>query len=280
MTTLIHTPQEIAQQIKQWRREGLRIGFVPTMGALHAGHLSLIEIARQQAGRVVVSIFVNPLQFGPEEDFDHYPRHEARDAAKLSSMAVEVLYLPKAEAMYPPGYATSIHIEKLGDMLCGKMRPGHFDGVATVVAKLFMQVLPDIAVFGEKDYQQLQIIRRMTEDLHLPVQIISGATMREPDGLAMSSRNQYLTAEERKIAPKLQAKLQEVAARLQANPQQVTSVLEDARNALLKSGFSRVDYFELCDAETLEALTALDRPARLLAAAWLGKTRLIDNVGL
>lgn len=279
MTTLIHTPQEMIRQSQEWKRSGQQISLVPTMGALHAGHFSLIEQARRQADRVVVSIFVNPLQFGPDEDFSRYPRHEAKDTARVTAMGTDVLYLPKAEAIYPPGFATRVHIEGLGDRLCGTFRPGHFDGVLTVVLKLFLQVAPHLAIFGEKDYQQLQIIRRMVADWNIPVEIQAAPTLREGDGLAMSSRNEYLTPEERTIAPRLYVVLRETAKEL-AGGVAVSAALESAKVDLIAAGFTKLDYLELCDAETLEPLAELKTPARLLAAAWLGQTRLIDNVAV
>jgi pantoate--beta-alanine ligase len=280
MTKILHTKQELTTQIAQWRQKGSSIGFVPTMGALHAGHLSLLAQARDYAEKTVASIFVNPLQFGPNEDFDRYPRHETRDIARLASMGVDAIYLPKAETMYPQGFATTITVAALGDVLCGAARPGHFDGVATVVAKLLLQVMPEVALFGEKDYQQLQIIRRMVKDLDLPVQIIGCTTIREADGLAMSSRNQYLSKEDRAIAPALYATLQATAKEIQQTPHATAALLAEGANALTHAGFSKVDYLTLCDAETLQPLNAPDRPARLLAAAFLGKTRLIDNIAV
>lgn len=280
MIKIIHTPQELAALLADWRGRKTRIGLVPTMGALHAGHLSLLAQAKENADRVIASIFVNPTQFGPNEDLDKYPRHETRDIAKLDAMGVHAVYLPKTEVMYPAGYATTIHVAGVSEGLCGAKRPGHFDGVATVVAKLLLQVLPDVAVFGEKDYQQLRVIRRMVLDLNIPVSILSGATMREEDGLAMSSRNQYLSAEERAVAPKLYEILQRTKSQLNRQPDAVEKVLKSALEELLASGFAAVDYLELCDAENLQPLWGLTRPARLLAAAYLGKTRLIDNIAV
>jgi pantoate--beta-alanine ligase len=280
MTKIIHTPQDLIAQVAVWRAAKARIGLVPTMGALHAGHLSLIAQARESAEKVIVSIFVNPTQFGPDEDFDQYPRHETRDIAKLTAMNVDAIYLPKVNSMYPEGFATSVHVTGISEGLCGAHRRSHFDGVATVVTKLLLQAMPDIAIFGEKDYQQLQVIKRVVADLNIPIKILSGATMREDDGLALSSRNQYLSADERKIAPLLQAMLQETAIKIQAEPLQVAALLQAGREKLIVSGFEFVDYMELCDAGNLQPLQIWNQPARLLAAAYLGKTRLIDNIAV
>ncbi len=280
MTKVVHILQDLSSLVASWKEQGQKIALVPTMGALHAGHLSLIELARQQADKVIVSIFVNPMQFGPNEDLDKYPRHEVRDTEKVTSMHVDALYLPKVDAIYPAGFSTTIHVAGLSERLCGQFRPGHFDGVATVVAKLLLQSGCDVAVFGEKDYQQLQIIRRLVSDLNIPVEIVAGATMREADGLAMSSRNEYLALQERKIAPKLHAVLQELAEQLKKEKAKVAELLDAARLKLLDSGFTKLDYLELCDANNLESLSELDRPARLLVAAHLGKTRLIDNIAV
>lgn len=280
MTKIIHTTQELSALRAEWRSQKAKVGLVPTMGALHAGHLSLIPQVREQVEKVVVSIFVNPTQFGPNEDFARYPRHEARDITKLTSMGVDAIYLPKAEAMYPKGYATVVHVAGLGEGLCGPLRPGHFDGVATVVAKLLIQVMPDVAIFGEKDYQQLQVIRHMAKDLNLPVKILDGATIREKDGLAMSSRNQYLSDAERVVATALFRILQQTATALRAQPEAVEALLVAGEKALFTAGFQSVDYLQLCDAETLKPLGRLEGKARLLVAAYLGKTRLIDNIAV
>lgn len=279
----LQNPQELRALLDHWRRHAHRIAFVPTMGALHAGHLSLVAAARQQCDAVVASIFVNPLQFGAGEDFTRYPRAPEEDAALLRDAGVDLLYTPGVAEMYPDGFATTLHMEgHLTSTLCGAHRPGHFDGVATVVAKLFHQVQPEIAFFGEKDYQQLCVIRRLVRDLDMPVEVVGVPTVREADGLAMSSRNRYLTDSERAIAPELYASLlwaQEriFAARLFV---EVAAVLEEARRALKATGFSRVDYFVLLDEDTLLPPTRLEqiRHCRLFAAALLGKARLIDNL--
>jgi pantoate--beta-alanine ligase len=254
-----------------------RVALVPTMGALHAGHLALVEEARRQADRVVASIFVNPLQFGANEDLDRYPRQEREDARLLDQAGCDLLWIPTAEQMYPPGFATTVSVAGLTDRWEGEVRPGHFDGVATVVTKLFTCVQPEIGVFGEKDYQQLAVIRRMALDLELGVEIVGFPTVRDEDGLALSSRNAYLSEDQRARAVALPRALFAAAEAIAAS-EPVDAVLEKAKRALLDAGFDRVDYFALVDAATLEPL---ERPAgrmRLLAAARLGKTRLLDNV--
>jgi pantoate--beta-alanine ligase len=258
------------------------IALVPTMGALHEGHLTLVREARARAPVVAVSIFVNPTQFGPNEDLAAYPRQLAEDARLLEAEGVDLLWAPPVEEVYPDGFATRVSVSGLSDTLCGASRPGHFDGVATVVAKLFAQVLPDLALFGEKDWQQLAVIRRMARDLDLTQphaeRILGVPTVREADGLAMSSRNRYLAADDRERAAVLPVALRKAAAAIAAGAD-VAQVLDMTRAALLAGGFTGVDYVELADAETLEPLAALgDRPARLFAAARIGGTRLIDNM--
>jgi len=249
------------------------------MGALHAGHLALVAAAQAQCQRVVVSIFVNPKQFGPREDFSAYPRPEADDLAKLAAANADLAYIPTPEEIYPEGFATTVGVVGVSEGLCGAHRPGHFDGVATVVAKLFTQVAPDVAFFGEKDYQQLLVVRRMARDLDLPVDIVGVPTVREPDGLALSSRNVYLSAEERRIAPNLHRLMREAAAAI-AQGGTPGGILARAIMALGEAGLM-VEYLELRDAETLAPLTEPPaRPARLLAAVHLGRTRLIDNLSV
>lgn len=264
-----------------WSLDGQRIGLVPTMGALHEGHLSLIRLAKTRADRVVASLFVNPTQFAPHEDFAAYPRDEKRDAALLAEAGCDLLYAPTVDAIYPSGFATTVSVAGLTDCLEGEFRPGHFAGVATVVAKLLIQAAPNVAVFGEKDFQQLQVIRRLTHDLDLPVEIIAAPIARDADGLALSSRNAYLSAEQRKIAPALCRILAETA-RVIAGGETIAASEEAGRAALLSAGFSDVDYLETRDPNTLDRLGPgrLDRSARLLCAAHLGRTRLLDNLAV
>ena len=273
----IHDRAALHQALKLFRDAGETIALVPTMGALHDGHLALVADARRRADRVVVSIFVNPRQFGPNEDFDAYPRRAEADSAKLDAAGVDLLWMPSVDEMYPAGFATNISVAGLPDRLCGAARPGHFDGVATVVAKLFNQVRPDIAIFGEKDWQQLAIIRRMAADLDMALDIVGFPTQREDDGLALSSRNAYLTDAERAAAIALPRALGHAARALEAG-EDSAAVLTGVAPALLKAGFSAVDYVELVDAVTLEPVQTIVRPARLLAAARIGKARLIDNL--
>ncbi len=259
------------------RKDGHRVAMVPTMGALHAGHLALVREAREQASRVIVSIFVNPTQFAPGEDLDAYPRTEAADIARLTPLGVDVVFAPNANEMYPQGFATEIAVGGPAHGLETDFRPHFFKGVATVVAKLLAAGRPDIAIFGEKDYQQLLVIRQMVRDLNLGIEIRGGTTVREDDGLALSSRNAYLSAEERATARVLPATLKTVIDRLNAGADPATT-LGDGRAALEVAGFT-VDYLALRDAETLAAIdTPGDRPMRVLAAARIGTTRLIDNM--
>jgi pantoate--beta-alanine ligase len=259
------------------RRDGGTVALVPTMGALHAGHMALVREARRQADHVVASVFVNPTQFGPNEDLSLYPRREAEDAAMLEREEVALLWAPDAATMYPGGHATSVQVSGVAEGLDGAARPGHFTGVATVVLKLFNQVQPDVALFGEKDYQQLAVIRRMAADLDLPIRIAGVPTQRDADGLALSSRNVYLTEQERRAARALPRALLG-AARAIGGGTCVAEALAAARNQLEQAGFDPIDYVALCDPETLEPIDRLEAPGRLLAAAKIGRTRLIDNV--
>jgi pantoate--beta-alanine ligase len=261
------------------RAGGKSLALVPTMGALHAGHLKLITEGRRVADRVAATIFVNPLQFGVNEDLDRYPRQEEKDAAMLEASGCDLLWLPQSVEIYPPAFATAVSVKGVSDRWEGEARPGHFDGVATVVAKLLSAVRPDIALFGEKDFQQLAVIRRMTQDLQLGVEILGVPTVRDEDGLALSSRNAYLSPDERERALALPQALNEAAkAILSGTP--VGEVLSRAKERLTSAGFSRIDYLALVDAMTLEPLDEPGGPMRLIAAATIGKTRLIDNIAV
>src|SRR5579883_2458008 len=275
----VHDIAALRATIGDFRARGETVALIPTMGALHEGHLALVRAGRKSCRRTVVSIFVNPTQFGPHEDFRAYPRDEAGDLAKLRAARVDVLFMPAVAEMYPAGFSTTVSVGGLSEGLCGDFRPGHFAGVATVVSKLLIQALPDVALFGEKDYQQLMVIKRLARDLDIPVRIAGVPTVREADGLAMSSRNWYLTPQERAAAPALYRVLSGIAGRL-AGGAAAAPLLAEGRAALAAAGFEPVQYLALCDAETLAPLARADRPARLLAAAYLGKTRLIDNVAV
>lgn len=272
--------QELREAIKALRTQGKRIAFVPTMGALHAGHLALVKEGRKHAGAVVVSIFVNPTQFGPNEDFAVYPRTENQDIAALRKAGVDIAWLPGIMDLYPSGTATDIRAPGHMDVLCGASRPGHFDGVATVVKRLFEAVKPDVALFGEKDYQQLAMIRLLVKEYRIPIDIIGVPTVREADGLAMSSRNVYLSVEERRKAPLLHQTLIAIKHGIEDGERDPASMLALARKELEQEGFG-IEYLELRDAVTLEEVTPpLLHPARLFIAARLGKTRLIDNMAV
>lgn len=269
----------LREVLSKLRETKARIGLVPTMGALHAGHMHLVETAMAQCDAVVVSIFVNPTQFGEGEDLDAYPRQEAADAALLETAGVGLVWAPAVDQIYPEGFATNVSVSGVSAGLCGGSRPGHFDGVATVVAKLFNQVRPDSAFFGEKDYQQLAVIRRMARDLDFTHDIVGVPTVRDPDGLALSSRNAYLTPEQRSQATALPDVMRNAAEAI-AKGGDIASILSDAEAQLLGSGFHKVDYLELRDAETLDNIAIFDDPARLLVAAHIGSTRLIDNISV
>ena len=268
---------DLRARVAAWKREGLRVGFVPTMGNLHAGHFSLVELARRHAERVVVSVFVNPTQFGPGEDFDRYPRTPEADAAGLAEAGADAVWMPSVETMYPHGADAAVQVRVPGvtEVLEGAHRPGHFDGVATVVARLLNQVQPDVAVFGRKDYQQLAVIRYLVEDLAMPVRIEAGATLREADGLAMSSRNQYLSPAQRQVAPTIHATLEWMRqSAVEGNP--LASIESGARDRLEQSGFA-VDY-AVVRTPGLACTDAGGGPRVALIAARLGATRLIDNL--
>ena len=276
---IIRGLSDLGPALLPWREAGQTIALVPTMGALHAGHMALVEAAKKAANCVVTSIFVNPLQFGPTEDLDRYPRQEAEDAALLEQHGCDLVWLPTADQLYPPGFATSISVSGVSERWDGAARPGHFAGVATVVAKLFTSVRPDLAFFGEKDFQQLAVIRRMEADLGLGVAIRGVPTVRDADGLALSSRNAYLNPDERTRALALPRALGQARdAILGGEP--VEAVLDDARRSLSDAGFSRIDYVALVDAATLEPLDAATGEMRLIAAAVIGSTRLIDNISV
>ncbi len=272
--------EALREAVAAYRQAGERIALVPTMGALHDGHMALVEAAKRAANRVIVSIFVNPKQFGPNEDLAKYPRKEAADSRMLTNAGVDVLWMPPVEVVYPEGFATNVSVSGVSEVLEGAHRPGHFDGVATVVSKLFNQVQPDVALFGEKDWQQLAVIRRMTADLNLPIEIQSVVTQRDDDGLALSSRNAFLMPEDRARAVALPRALG-AAAKAIVDGGDVEAALAQARDTLAAAGFD-VDYVALADAGTLEAVTVHEagRPLRLLAAARIGSTRLIDNIAL
>lgn len=271
------TPAEMRAWAASRRRQGEGIALVPTMGALHEGHLSLVRLARARAGLCVVSIFVNPLQFGPAEDLSRYPRDEAGDRAKLQAEGVDVLYMPSPEAMYGEGFQTTVEVAEVTRELCGAGRPGHFRGVTTVVAKLFNSVSPDVAVFGEKDYQQLVAVRRMASDLDFGIEILGGPIVREADGLAMSSRNVYLSPEEREAARALSRSLHAAADICRAGERDAASLLERVRAVLAEEPLLEVEYAAIVDADSLCPVERIDGDARLALAARVGKTRLIDN---
>ena len=278
----IVTRSEDMQRVSlEYKRQGKTVGFVPTMGYLHEGHTSLINIARKHADIVVVSIFVNPIQFGPSEDYDRYPRDIERDKEILEKMGVDVMFYPSVDDMYPKGFTTYVEVKGLSDKLCGRYRPGHFRGVTTVVAKLFNIVMPDVAVFGEKDAQQAIIIKRMVRDLNFPVKIIVGPTVREPDGLAMSSRNEYLTEEERKVAPAIYQSLLLAKSLVEQGERDTSKIIAAMREFLSKYDRIKVEYIEIVDKEELNPIERLEKGEALIAiAAYLGKARLIDNISV
>ena len=271
---------ELRGLVTGWQRGGERVGVVPTMGALHAGHMALVAAARRDCDRVITTIFVNPMQFNRPGDLSSYPRDEASDAAKLVEAEVDVLFAPPVEEVYPEGFQTKVSVPGLSDCLCGLTRPGHMDGVATVVAKLFLMTGADHAYFGEKDYQQLLIVQRMARDLDIPVNIVPVPTVRDADGLALSSRNALLTAEQRAQAPAIHRTLDAMAGKLAGGDTPAESILAWGRAELEKAGIEKLDYLELRSSDSLEELALADRPARLFAAGWMGSVRLIDNVAV
>jgi pantoate--beta-alanine ligase len=275
---IVRSSEELTRAVAALKREG-SIALVPTMGALHQGHMALVEEAKKRADRVIATIFVNPTQFGPGEDFARYPRREQGDVQMLEEAGCDLLWMPSVEDIYPKGFSTTVHVAGVSERWEGEARPCNFDGVATVVAKLLLAVMPGLAFFGEKDFQQLVVIRRMVADLAMPVEIVGVPTVREADGLALSSRNDYLSADERQRALALPRALETASAAILAG-QPVQSALSEARQSLSGDGFSRIDYVALVDAETLEPVEARRGDTRLIAAAIIGKTRLIDNLPL
>ena len=276
---IVRTVAELRSRISMWRREGQSVALVPTMGSLHAGHLSLMKVGKERSDRVVATIFVNPLQFAPNEDFETYPRREDSDIRKLVQEDIDLLFAPDVNEMYRPDATTTISVGGLTDCLCALSRPGFFDGVATVVTKLLLQALPDIAIFGEKDYQQLLVIKRLATDLDIPVEIIGAPTIREEDGLALSSRNVYLDTKSRSIAPSMYNILTQYASDI-SNGNDIKKSLQLAKQNMQKSGFEKIEYLDLRSSQTLQACNDIKRPSRLFAAAWLGSTRLIDNLAI
>ena len=279
MIPILRTVADLRARVRGWKSEGATLGVVPTMGALHDGHLSLVRAAQRDCDRVIVTIFVNPKQFNNPDDLAKYPRTETADAALLAPLGVDAVFAPDADQLYPDGFATFVRVTGISERLEGLHRPGHFDGVATVVAKLFGITLADRAYFGEKDWQQLQIVRRMAADLNLPTEVVACPTIRESDGLARSSRNTRLSSEARAVASALPREMSG-AARAMRTGMPVPQALAAATAGLLAAGFERVDYMDLCDAETLLWIDRVDGPARLLAAAWVGGVRLIDNIAV
>jgi pantoate--beta-alanine ligase len=273
---IVRTVADLRAQVAQYRRSGASVGLVPTMGALHDGHLTLVRSAKLDSARVIATIFVNPKQFGPTEDLSRYPRDEAADVAMLKEVGADLLFAPDLGEMYPEGFSTSVSVGGISQHLEGVSRPQFFNGVATVVTKLLLQVVPDRAYFGEKDFQQLQVVRRMVRDLNIPVAIVAVPTIRESDGLAMSSRNRYLSPAQRKIASALPQVMHDTVAELRAGLV-AAPIIANAKGRLHKAGFDRVDYLELCDEATLQPIPAARAPSRLFVAAYVGATRLIDN---
>jgi pantoate--beta-alanine ligase len=274
----VHTVKEVRESLNSPRNSGQLIGLVPTMGALHAGHIQLIETAREKSGFVVVSIFVNPLQFGPNEDFAKYPRALPADLEMCRKSGADLVFAPSPEEMYPVPQVTHVDVSRVSEHLCGVFRPGHFRGVATVVLKLFNIVRPDRAYFGEKDIQQLAVVRRMVKDVNLPVEVVGVPTVREADGLALSSRNQYLSPDQRKVAPVLYRALQEAQRRVSAGEKDSSKIRGAAMDVLRREPGIRVEYLEIVDPDEMQPVSTINAPVRIAAAIWVGSTRLIDNV--
>jgi pantoate--beta-alanine ligase len=277
---VVRTVADLRRAVAAFRGAGRTIGLVPTMGALHDGHVSLVQGALDRGDVPVTSIFVNPTQFGPNEDFAAYPRDEAADFAKLEAAGCRIAFAPGVEEMYPGDQLTTVTVAKVTEGLCGPFRPGHFQGVATVVAKLLLMAMPDRGYFGEKDYQQLQVLKHMARDLNMPIEIVGMPTLREPDGLAMSSRNRYLTPGERTIALAMDRELERAADTVREDRASCAAASVEATQALLAAGFDKVDYFSIVDADRLAPVERVAGPARIATAAWLGRTRLIDNIAV
>lgn len=276
---IIRTLVELRSKVAGWKAAGESVAVVPTMGALHQGHLSLVRAAKEACDRVIVTIFINPKQFNNPDDYKNYPRTEEEDARKLIALKADVVYVPDGEQMYPNGFATTVSVEGITQGLCGAHRAGHFDGVATIVTKLFTQTQADKAFFGEKDYQQLQVVNRLARDLDLPIEVIGCPTIREEDGLAMSSRNLLLSDRARTWAPELHRAMEEMSEGLLAGGD-LETLRAAAVSRVERAGFTQVEYLDLRSADQLELMTTPDRPARLLAAAWLAGVRLIDNIAV
>ena len=274
---IVRTVNELRAFVSKQRAAGHTIGLVPTMGALHHGHLSLVDVISQHVDMPIVSIFVNPTQFGEGEDFGTYPKNEQADLEKLATTNTSLVFAPSVEEMYPNGDATTVTVDQITDMFEGTERPGHFAGVATVVSKLLLQCLPDVAIFGEKDFQQLAVIKRFVKDLHIPTKIIGGPIIRESDGLAASSRNTYLCAKERQTAGQLNVILKHMVHAVCAG-ENIRRAQEKATQQLISTGFSGVDYVSVVNSETLRPINKLEKPARLIAVARIGKVRLLDNM--
>lgn len=279
MTQVIRSSAELREKVAGWKRSGMLVGVVPTMGALHDGHMSLVRAAREQSDRVIVTIFVNPMQFNNADDLRKYPRDEGHDLGMLAAEGVDVLFAPGVDEVYPEGFASVVSVSGVSEPMEGAFRPGHFDGVATVVAKLFGMTQAGRAFFGEKDWQQLQVVKRLVTDLNIPVRIIGCPTIREADGLAMSSRNVRLSAEERAVAPRLHAVMQAAAEALRQGAG-IQETLETAQAEILEAGFADVEYLELRTVEGLRPACDLSAPVRMLVAATLGDVRLIDNIAV
>ena len=280
---IVRSKKELRTKVREWHMSGLKVGMVPTMGALHHGHLSLIKEIHKHVDKVVVSIFVNPKQFGPNEDFDKYPRSETADIKKLEEVNTDLLYTPEVSEIYPEGFLTNVSVSKITEGLCAAKRPGHFDGVTTVVTKLLLQCLPDVALFGEKDFQQYTVLKQLAKDLDIPTDVMCGKLIRDDDGLATSSRNVYLTPKERKIALEIPKTLQQIISEIEGGILSIEEALEKGNQHLLDSGFKEVQYLEIRQSDNLEPIShtvAESSPilARVLVAAVVGKTRLIDNM--